>query len=132
VPDPRALLRRACALLRPGGVLFLSTGDVGSLWARACGRFWPLLTPPQHLTFHTRRSIVTLVEAAGLEPVEISHPGRYANLGLIALKARESFGAVFAPAAALARALRLEQAAVYVNFGDVLSVVAAKPGPRRA
>lgn len=129
-PDPRALLRRCCELLRAGGLLFLSTGDVGSAWARACGRFWPLMTPPQHLSFHTRSSIRVLTGQAGLEVVAISHPGRYANLGLIALKARESFGAACAPAAALVRALRLERAGLYLNFGDVMTVVAAKPGPR--
>jgi SAM-dependent methyltransferase len=132
VPRPRELMRRAAELLRPGGLLFLSTGDVGSPWARACGRFWPLMTPPQHLTFHTRASIGVLVAQAGLELVEVTHPGRHVNLGLIALKARESFGAAFAPASAAVRALRLERAALYLNLGDVMTVVAAKPGPRAA
>ena len=132
VADPRALMRRAGELLLPGGRLFLSTGDVDSAWARVCGRHWPLLTPPQHLSFHTRRSIDVLVEQAGLELVEVSRPGRYASLGLIALKARESFGAVFAPVAALVRVLRLEQVGLYLNFGDVMTVVAVKPGPRDA
>lgn len=132
VADPRALLRRAAALLRPGGLVFLSTGDAASPWARVCGRHWQLMTPPQHLSFHTGRSVRALAGQAGLELVEVSRPGRHVNLGLLALKARESFGAVFAPLAALVRALGLEQAGVYLNLGDVMTVVARKPGRRGA
>ena len=93
-PNDRQLsqyfLERCLELLRPGGLLFLSTGDAASPWARVCGRHWQLMTPPQHLFFHTGRSVQALAGQAGLELVEVSRPGRHVNLGLLALKARES------------------------------------------
>jgi 2-polyprenyl-3-methyl-5-hydroxy-6-metoxy-1,4-benzoquinol methylase len=48
--DPRAALERSAALLRPGGILYLVTPDIGSLSARVLrGRWWGLR--PAHLYY---------------------------------------------------------------------------------
>src|SRR5207245_2380942 len=55
--DPAGDLRRAAELLRPGGMLAVSTGDAGSIVARVSGRRWHLLTPRHHNFFFTRSSL---------------------------------------------------------------------------
>jgi 2-polyprenyl-3-methyl-5-hydroxy-6-metoxy-1,4-benzoquinol methylase len=55
LPEPRRALAAARELLVPGGVLFLSTPDVGSLVARISGRRWLHLKPVEHLTAFDRR-----------------------------------------------------------------------------
>ncbi|MDQ1396830.1 MAG: hypothetical protein QOG64_2089, partial [Acidimicrobiaceae bacterium] len=51
--DPGAALRRIRQLLRPGGVLFLTVPDAGSVLARVLGRrWWSVL--PMHLQYFTR------------------------------------------------------------------------------
>lgn len=65
--DPRAALKRANQLLRPGGVLILSTPNV-----LAYGRkrrdvsSWQI---PQHLFFFSPRTVVNAVESAGFTVV---------------------------------------------------------------
>ena len=68
VADPPAFLRRASALLREGGYLFVNVPDLESWAARLFGRRWPLLLP-EHLNYFTRKSLTTCAEGAGLRVV---------------------------------------------------------------
>jgi SAM-dependent methyltransferase len=68
--DPHAAVAEIARLLRPGGRLVLTTGDVGSLVARLSGSRWHLYTIPEHLFFFSRRSLHLLLEAHGFR-VEI-------------------------------------------------------------
>jgi SAM-dependent methyltransferase len=64
--DPHAAVAEVARVLRPGGQLALTTGDAGSLLARLSGARWHLYNLPEHLFFHTRRSLRELVSAHGL------------------------------------------------------------------
>jgi SAM-dependent methyltransferase len=64
--DPHAAIAEVARLLRPGGRLVLTTGDVSSLAARLSGARWHLYTLPEHLFFFSRRSLRELLEAHGL------------------------------------------------------------------
>ena len=70
--DPASELRLARRLLRPGGLLALSTGDVGSVLARFSGRRWHLLTPQHHNYFFTRKSLALALERADLTVLSTS------------------------------------------------------------
>jgi SAM-dependent methyltransferase len=64
--DPAATLRTVAQLLRPGGVLALSTPDAGSAVARVLGRRWPGWSKiPEHLFFFDRATLRLLLEAGG-------------------------------------------------------------------
>ncbi|HXY39746.1 MAG TPA: class I SAM-dependent methyltransferase [Vicinamibacteria bacterium] len=67
--DPVVAIRRLSDRLRPGGWLFLSTPDSGSLLARALGRRWHYLDPVQHIGVFSRTNLRTLLQAAGFEVV---------------------------------------------------------------
>ena len=63
-PDPRAVLDRCRALLKPGGVLVVNYPDIGSWIARALGRRWLFLTSV-HLYYFDRRTVRMILEKAG-------------------------------------------------------------------
>ncbi|CAM5713928.1 Methyltransferase type 12 OS=Streptomyces glaucescens OX=1907 GN=SGLAU_09910 PE=4 SV=1 [Streptomyces glaucescens] len=48
-PDPRADLRAALGLVRPGGHLLVELPDPASAFATILGRWWPAHTQPRHL-----------------------------------------------------------------------------------
>jgi len=64
--DPVGVVTMAARGLKPGGVLALSTGDLGSWCARLSGASWHLFNLPEHLFFFTPRSLVLILERAGL------------------------------------------------------------------
>ncbi|MGH9667804.1 MAG: class I SAM-dependent methyltransferase [Bryobacteraceae bacterium] len=69
--------------LKPGGRVVISTGDWGSLLARAMGKNWRLMTPPQHLFFFTQRALTRMLERIGFSVRQITRPTKYVPLSLI-------------------------------------------------
>jgi SAM-dependent methyltransferase len=123
--DPLSELNLARTLLRPGGLLALSTGDAGSLVARLTGRRWHLLTPRHHNYFFTRSSLLRVLERAGFSVLVVRHFGARYSVRYLAHKVRTF--ADLRPLRRLERSLggsRVGTVALPVNLGDIVTVVA--------
>ena len=125
--DPSADLRHAHELLRPQGVLALSTGDAATLVARASGSRWHLLTPRHHNFFFTAATLSQLLAQSGFEVVSLDHRGSRYPVRYLVHKLR-----TLVPARALdtltgrlARS-RLGAIALPVNLWDIVTVVARR------
>jgi SAM-dependent methyltransferase len=128
--DPVADLRRACRLLRPGGIVALSTGDAAAPVARLTGSRWHLLTPRHHNFFFTPRSIERALARSGLRMLSIGHPGARYSVAYLTHKLRV-VGDVAALRSAAGRIASSRAAAISipVNLFDIMTVV-ARPEPR--
>jgi 2-polyprenyl-3-methyl-5-hydroxy-6-metoxy-1,4-benzoquinol methylase len=74
LPDPLGTMRLLHELLKPGGVVFLATPDVGSVVARALRRWWWSVLPG-HIQLFSRETLQRLVRDAGFDVVDVStHP----------------------------------------------------------
>jgi SAM-dependent methyltransferase len=87
---PHAAIAEVARVLRPGGRLALTTGDVGSLAARVSGPRWHLYTLPEHLFFYSRRGLCTLLAAHGLRVVGMRAEGGRYPLGYLVERLRKS------------------------------------------
>src|SRR5205823_6020812 len=54
VKDPDLYLEKCSRHMRPGGVIAITTGDIGSPIARFRGRRWRQIHPPTHLHYFSR------------------------------------------------------------------------------
>ncbi|NUO38784.1 MAG: methyltransferase domain-containing protein [Gemmatimonadaceae bacterium] len=73
--DPAGFLRHVARLLRPGGVLYLTTlsgfgFDIQVHWASSKS-----VSPPHHLNFANPASMARLLERTGFDVIEIATPG---------------------------------------------------------
>jgi SAM-dependent methyltransferase len=121
LPDPRGTLVLLSRHLGPGGIIVITTGDFGSVAARLCGRYWRLMTPPQHLWFFGRESISRLAGSLGLRVERIDHPWKIIPLSLIMFQLRRM---LHLPLCAQSSAPDL---GIPLNLFDAMRVVLRKP-----
>jgi SAM-dependent methyltransferase len=87
-PKPGDAIRKACAILAPGGIVCLVTPDIHSVAARLAGKRWWHLRPG-HLAYFSARSLETLLAGAGFKIVKKK---RYAwTFSLYYLLSRKKF-----------------------------------------
>ncbi len=69
--DPRATLRRWAEMLRPGGLLVVTSPDTDSIFRKVMGRHWPMLQPFQHTAMFSGGAVGRFLEEAGLHMLEV-------------------------------------------------------------
>ena len=125
--DPGGDVSHAAAILKPGGLLALSTGDVCSLAARLSGRRWHLLTPRHHNYFFSAGTIRVLLETRGFDVVRVGHPGARYSVGHIFYKLEWMFpGRLGSRLFHRVSTSRVATASVPVNLFDIMTVVARR------
>lgn len=126
---PEAFVARAHRLLAPGGMLFVTTGDIGSAFARWRGPRWRMIHPPTHLQYFSTASLTRLLERHGFRVEAARSTAMYRNFG-------ESLGRM----ATLGRGLPARLAAIasrltpdfvarhgfWLDLGDIMFVAARK------
>lgn len=65
VVDGTGVLKFAASMLRPGGVLYLTTPNADSLNRRLLGVRWTAVAPVDHRTLWTKRSLARALHSAG-------------------------------------------------------------------
>ena len=126
-PDPRAALERSAALLRPGGILYLVTPDIGSFSARVLrGRWWGLR--PAHLFYFSRSTMRALLEQCGFEVVQVRSFGRIFTYGYWLSRIRNYPRSIYRLAAAVIRTLGIEQKFLYLDTRDSMEICAVRRG----
>lgn len=75
LPEPHRFLAKAFRCLNDGGIIALTTGDIGSAVAKLRGRKWRLIHPPTHLHYFSRMSMRRVLRNQGFVPVYRSSCG---------------------------------------------------------
>ena len=124
MPEPVVALKAVRALLDPGGVVFISTPDIGSLVARVTGERWSHIKPNEHLVYFDRRTLRRLLEETGFRVVHVQSIGRLRNLA-VAIEKIAAYGEL---PSRLARAMvpgwLAERVNLPINPGDEMAVIA--------
>jgi SAM-dependent methyltransferase len=126
---PDLYVEKISRSLKPGGFLFLTTGDIGSAVARRRGEKWRLIHPPTHLFYFDRPTVTRMLDRYGLEVVEIGSQGYTRSLDSmfrqLALRARGSTKGLLEK---LGR-FRPFQVPITLDLGDIM-FVGARRRPR--
>lgn len=80
---PDMYLAKMAELLPPGGVIALTTGDIGSWLARRQRARWRQIHPPTHIWYFSRETLSRTLARFGFEMVWWRHVGVARSLGQI-------------------------------------------------
>jgi len=72
---PDRFLARIAEASRPGALLYVTTGDIGSALARWRGRKWRMIHPPSHLHYFDRQTLPRLLARHGFRTLEVRSVG---------------------------------------------------------
>ncbi len=75
LPDPSAALALVARLLKPGGLLLLTTGNLDSPVARRHGIHYRYCAPEIHVSLFNPRCLARLYRAHGLDPLPVRYRG---------------------------------------------------------
>lgn len=122
--EPQKFVEKISQEIKPGGYLFITTGDIDSILPKVQGKKWRLIHPPTHLYYFSRRTIRKLLEQNGFQVLEIKHPGFHRSLSqiiyaLLYLKRRKN-------SERAKKLLKWIDFPIYLNTFDIMMVVAKK------
>lgn len=69
--EPRQIMAKLAAWLKPGGILYIQVPNTDSAEARVFGTYWQGLELPRHLFHYSPTSLKVLAESAGLGVVSL-------------------------------------------------------------
>ncbi len=125
---PDLFLEKIARLSRPGGLLYVTTGDIGSRLARWRGRRWRMIHPPTHLHYFDRATITRLLDRCGFDVLDIRSIGVARSLRQIlysVLVIRLGMGGLYRAASSVVPAA----AGFTLNTGDIMQVTAGRRHP---
>jgi SAM-dependent methyltransferase len=122
---PDLYLEKVARNMSPGGIVALTTGDLGSFVARFRGARWRQIHPPTHLHYFSKATLGRLLERYGLRLRYCGSDGMYRSLDTMAymiLALRHGRPGLHA---ALKRTGLLDWD-LYLNLYDILFAIAEK------
>jgi 2-polyprenyl-3-methyl-5-hydroxy-6-metoxy-1,4-benzoquinol methylase len=126
LPDPAEELWRLHKLLRPGGLVAISTMDVDAPIAQVLGRHWPWYMQ-MHLFYFSRKTLRQLVENAGYEVLEIRRHRRIVRIAYLVSRLERPLGLLYQPVVRAVERSGFGRRLVTVDLGDIMTLVARKP-----
>ncbi len=82
--QPALYIEKIATDLRAGGILAITTGDIGSLLARWRKEKWRQIHPPSHLHYFSKRSLRLLLAKYGFDVCYEGYAGCYRSVDTIA------------------------------------------------
>lgn len=82
--QPAEYIEKIAAHLQPGGLLALTTGDIGSLLARWRKAKWRQIHPPSHLHYFSKKTLRLLLAKYGFEVCYTGYAGCYRSADTVA------------------------------------------------
>ncbi|MCC6176267.1 MAG: methyltransferase domain-containing protein [Chloroflexi bacterium] len=125
--DPLAELRQMHRVLKPNGLLAISTMNVDALFPRLAGRRWPWYMQ-MHLVYFSRRSLHNMLAKAGYRVVEMAPHRRVVRLSYLVSRLESYCRPAYQALDWLVRKTGQADRLVAIDLGDIFVTFARKIG----
>lgn len=95
IKDPVDELRYVYKLLKPGGIVYIVTPDVGGFWKKILGPLWYHYKPIEHVSYFSKKTIRLTLKKAGYVDIEANNTTHVLSLGYILNRLRFYFPYIF-------------------------------------
>ncbi len=132
VGRPEAFVEKANKILKTGGVLTLTTGDIGTFVPKMRKGKWRMIHPPTHIYYFNKKSMIALLEKHGFEVVDYGYSAVYRNAGsvmnqlIINAKAKGGSALLLRAALSFSKKTKLNKVNIPLNLFDIMEVIAVK------
>lgn len=86
--DIEIVIEKLIFILKPGGYIFISTPNIDANISKILRKYWAFMTPPEHLSFFTRKTFTYISIRYNLKLLEWHTKGKWANVGFILYKSK--------------------------------------------
>lgn len=124
-PDVDRLVERVSGFLKPGGLFYITTPNIGSFVAQFLGKHWWGINP-LHLTYFSRKTLRKLLEKHGFEVIVSRSYTRIFTVGYWASRMSHFHHALGPILSKIVRTLGIANLKMYLNLGDQMEIVARK------
>ncbi len=120
LPDPVETLKMLNEKLKPGGIIYIVTGDINTAHAKVFGKHWRLMTPPQHTFFFSKKAFRIIMQKLGYEILVEDRPWKKVPVGLALYQVTSRVGLKMKPSGTLMKI------SAPVNLFDTIRIIARK------
>ncbi|HMS31031.1 MAG TPA: class I SAM-dependent methyltransferase [Candidatus Saccharibacteria bacterium] len=130
--EPQKHVEKAAKLLKKGGAMCFTTGDVGAFVARTRGDKWRMVHPPTHIYYFNVEGATKLLKKHGLKVVSVKYRATHRNAGsvlqqlVVNKKAKNKSAKTLELGHKLATKTGLDKLNFPLNLYDVMEVTAVK------
>lgn len=132
VSQPDQFVEKAASILKKGGALALTTGDIGTPLPKARGGKWRMIHPPTHIYYFDKSSMTALLEKYGFKVVSYRYSATYRNTGsvlkqlIVNQKAKGGEATILKGISKISEKLGLTKLNIPLNTFDIMDVIAVK------
>lgn len=125
VTEPIATLNEVSRILKKGGLLFMSTPNIGALLPKMTRSKWLHLKPNEHLTYFTPKTIKVLLDKTGFSMKGWQSIGRVRSLETMLYKSQSYSKIPYTVSKVIPKNIR-ENISFYIDPRDEMAVFAVK------
>lgn len=125
LPDPRGTLKELRNILKPDGILCVSTPDISSLISRLLkAKWWGVKLA--HIFYFSRQTLTKILDAAGFEIISRRSHSRIFSLRYLSTRLRRYSPRLCSLLMSSAKLFMTPEKLIKVNLGDQIEVYARK------
>ena len=127
MPDPKSTLKGIRKILKPNGLLVVTTPDIGSITAKILGKNWEeIRRVREHIYFFSEYTLKKILESLNFEVLKTESAGRFFSVKMAVERGNLYNKTIFTAIGKISNALGLSNKMIYVDPHYKMTIYARK------